>query len=94
MPVLFWSEMVQQWVGYTAPTFPLSDQIPAIIGTVIFFYGACRSFAAVSAKSGPCARPDAAHRHGYHPWFVASIANLSAERFRAQFRGVALTDPT
>jgi len=39
VPVLFWSEMVQEWLGYTAPSFPLSDRIPAILGTIVFAYG-------------------------------------------------------
>jgi Cu2+-exporting ATPase len=39
IPVLVWSEMIQDWVGYTAPSFPLSDRIPAILGTIVFVYG-------------------------------------------------------
>jgi Cu2+-exporting ATPase len=39
IPVLLWSEMVQEWLGFTAPTFPLSDRIPAILGTIVFIYG-------------------------------------------------------
>jgi P-type Cu2+ transporter len=39
IPVLFWSEMIQDWLGYTAPTFVLSDRIPAILGTIVFIYG-------------------------------------------------------
>jgi Cu2+-exporting ATPase len=39
IPVLVWSEMVQEWLGYTAPSFPFSVRIPAILGTVIFVYG-------------------------------------------------------
>jgi P-type Cu2+ transporter len=39
VPILFWSEMVQEWFGYTAPGFPLSARIPAIFGTIVFFYG-------------------------------------------------------
>jgi Cu2+-exporting ATPase len=39
VPVLFWSTDVQRWFGYTAPSFPGSRFIPAILGTVIFFYG-------------------------------------------------------
>ena len=39
VPVLFWSEMIQGWFGYTAPSFPLSARIPAIFGTVVFLYG-------------------------------------------------------
>ena len=39
IPVLVWSEMVQDWLGFSAPTFPLSDRIPAILGTIVFLYG-------------------------------------------------------
>ena len=39
IPVVFWSEMIQEWFGYTAPTFPGSDWIPAVLGIVIFIYG-------------------------------------------------------
>jgi Cu2+-exporting ATPase len=39
LPILFWSETVQGWFDYTAPTFPLSDRIPAIFGTIVFVYG-------------------------------------------------------
>ena len=39
LPVVFWSSEVQHWLGYTAPTFPGSRFIPAILGTVIFVYG-------------------------------------------------------
>ena len=38
-PVLFWSTDVQHWFGYTAPSFPGSGFIPAILGTVVFVYG-------------------------------------------------------
>jgi Cu2+-exporting ATPase len=39
IPVVIWSAEVQHWLGYTAPTFPGSSWIPAILGTVIFVYG-------------------------------------------------------
>jgi Cu2+-exporting ATPase len=39
IPVLIWSEEVQMWLGYTAPTFPGSGWIPAVLGTVVFGYG-------------------------------------------------------
>jgi Cu2+-exporting ATPase len=39
LPVLFWSEMIQEWFGYAAPEFPGSDLIPAVFGTVVFVYG-------------------------------------------------------
>jgi Cu2+-exporting ATPase len=39
IPVVFWSRDVQHWFGYTAPSFPGSKFIPAILGTVVFLYG-------------------------------------------------------
>jgi Cu2+-exporting ATPase len=39
IPVIFWSANVQHWLGYTAPSFPGSKFIPAILGTVVFVYG-------------------------------------------------------
>src|SRR5271167_198132 len=39
IPVVFWSSDVQHWLGYTAPSFPGSRFIPAILGTVVFVYG-------------------------------------------------------
>ena len=39
IPVLIFSETIQELFGYTAPTFPGSEWIPAILGTIIFFYG-------------------------------------------------------
>jgi Cu2+-exporting ATPase len=39
IPVVIWSEEVQMWLGYTAPTFPASDWIPPILGTIVFAYG-------------------------------------------------------
>src|SRR6266481_3178349 len=39
IPVVFWSTDVQHWLGYTAPTFPGSNFIPPILGTVVFVYG-------------------------------------------------------
>jgi Cu2+-exporting ATPase len=39
LPVLVWSPDLQMWLGYTAPTFPGSELIPAILGTAVFLYG-------------------------------------------------------
>jgi P-type Cu2+ transporter len=39
LPVVFYSEMIQEWFGYTAPAFPGSDWIAPVLGTVIFVYG-------------------------------------------------------
>ena len=39
IPVVFWSGDVQHWLGYTAPSFRGSHLIPAILGTLVFFYG-------------------------------------------------------
>jgi Cu2+-exporting ATPase len=39
LPVLVWSADLQQWLGYTAPTFPGSNLIPPVLGTIVFLYG-------------------------------------------------------
>src|SRR6266705_1324186 len=39
IPVVFWSPDVQHWLDYTAPSFPGSKFIPAVLGTVVFLYG-------------------------------------------------------
>jgi Cu2+-exporting ATPase len=39
IPVIFFSEMVQELLGYRAPEFPGSTWIPPVLGTVIFVYG-------------------------------------------------------
>jgi Cu2+-exporting ATPase len=39
LPVVFFNEMIQEWLGYTAPAFLGSDWLAPVLGTVIFFYG-------------------------------------------------------
>ncbi|MEP6808185.1 MAG: HAD-IC family P-type ATPase, partial [Chloroflexota bacterium] len=39
LPVVIWSKDPQGWLGYQAPTFPGSELIPAIVGTIVFLYG-------------------------------------------------------
>ncbi len=39
IPVLFWSEAVQGWFGYTAPEFVGSALIVPVLASVVFFYG-------------------------------------------------------
>ncbi len=39
LPVVAWSREVQHWLGYTVPTFPTSQYIPAFLGTIVFLYG-------------------------------------------------------
>ncbi len=39
VPVVYFSEMVQEWFGYTAPEFTGSEWIAPLLGTVIFVYG-------------------------------------------------------
>ncbi len=39
LPVVFWSDHIEDLLGYQAPVFPGSDWIPPILGTVVFFYG-------------------------------------------------------
>jgi len=39
IPVVLYSEMVQEWLRYSMPEFPGSDWIAPVLGTFIFFYG-------------------------------------------------------
>ena len=39
IPVVVYSDTVQDWFGYTAPSFPGSELIPPVLGTVVFLYG-------------------------------------------------------
>jgi len=39
IPVVIWSQEVQDWVGYVAPLFPGSTYVPAVLGAAIFAYG-------------------------------------------------------
>ena len=39
IPVLLYSETIQQLLNFSMPAFPGSQWLPAVFGTVIFFYG-------------------------------------------------------
>jgi Cu2+-exporting ATPase len=39
LPVLLYSEMVQEWLGYSAPAFPGDSLVAPILGTVVYVYG-------------------------------------------------------
>ena len=39
IPALIWSPDIGAWFGYTAPAFPGSEYLPAVLGTVVFLYG-------------------------------------------------------
>jgi P-type Cu2+ transporter len=39
IPVLVYSEMLQMWLGYTAPAFPGSGWIGPVFAVIVFFYG-------------------------------------------------------
>jgi Cu2+-exporting ATPase len=39
IPIIFYSPMIQEWFGYTAPAFPGSEWVGPALGTVIFIYG-------------------------------------------------------
>ncbi len=39
IPVLIYSDMIQEWFGFSSPEFPGSDGIAPLLGTVIFIYG-------------------------------------------------------
>jgi P-type Cu2+ transporter len=39
VPVVAYSEMVQEWLGFTPPQFPGSQWVAPVLGTVVFAYG-------------------------------------------------------
>jgi P-type Cu2+ transporter len=39
LPVIVYSEMVQEWLGFTPPQFPGSQWVAPVLGTVVFLYG-------------------------------------------------------
>lgn len=39
IPVVLYSHMVQEWLGFSMPMFPGSQWMPFVLGTIIFFYG-------------------------------------------------------
>ena len=39
IPTLVWSEMIQEWLGFTAPSFPGSPYIAPVFGTAVYLYG-------------------------------------------------------
>jgi Cu2+-exporting ATPase len=39
IPVLAYSEMIQQWLNFTPPSFPGSQYVPFVFSSIIFFYG-------------------------------------------------------
>ena len=38
IPTLLYSEMIQGWLGFSAPKFPGSEYVPLIFGTALFLY--------------------------------------------------------
>jgi P-type Cu2+ transporter len=39
IPVIVLSPDIEEWFGYTIPTIPGIEYVPAVLGTIIFFYG-------------------------------------------------------
>ena len=39
IPTLVWSDMIQEWFGFEAPTFPGSQYIAPVFGTAVYLYG-------------------------------------------------------
>jgi Cu2+-exporting ATPase len=39
VPVILYSEMVQEWLRFTPPQFPGSEWVAPVLGTVVFLYG-------------------------------------------------------
>lgn len=39
IPTLVWSPMLQEWLSFSAPAFPMAEHIPTLFGTAVFAYG-------------------------------------------------------
>jgi P-type Cu2+ transporter len=39
VPIVAFSEMVQEWLGFSPPSFPGDGLVAPVLGTVLFFYG-------------------------------------------------------
>ncbi|MGE0705261.1 MAG: heavy metal translocating P-type ATPase, partial [Vicinamibacterales bacterium] len=39
IPTLVWSEMIQQWLNFDAPSFPGAAYISPLFGTAVYLYG-------------------------------------------------------
>src|ERR687897_675961 len=39
IPIVIYSEMVQEWLGFTPPQFPGSQWVAPVLGAVVFLYG-------------------------------------------------------
>src|SRR5438270_5658271 len=39
IPIVVFSDMVQQWFGYSLPSFPGDDLVAPVLGTAVFVYG-------------------------------------------------------
>ena len=39
IPIMAYSHMIQMWFGFSAPSFPGSQWLAAVLGTIVFFYG-------------------------------------------------------
>jgi P-type Cu2+ transporter len=39
IPVVFYAELPQELLGYTAPAFPGSEYLPLVLASVVYFYG-------------------------------------------------------
>ena len=39
LPVVVYSDMIQDWFGFTAPQFPGDGLVAPVLGTVVFLYG-------------------------------------------------------
>jgi Cu2+-exporting ATPase len=39
IPVILYSEMVQEWLRFTPPQFPGSEWVAPVLGTIVFLYG-------------------------------------------------------
>ena len=83
VPVVFHSHMIQEWFGYTAPSFAGSELTGPVLGTVISFDGGWRFFAGAvqEARAGQPGMMDARA--------VLSVIDVSHASYRKMMQNLA-----
>ena len=75
VPVLLFSEMIQDWLGFTMPSFPGDDLVAPIFGTAVFLYGGLVFLQGGLQEHGAAAGHDALDRARVDVAFAASGAS-------------------
>ena len=68
--------MVQDWFGYSAPSFPGDGLVAPVLGTLVYLYGGW-VLRAPPTRSAAAARDDAVDRDGDHSRVRRELGHLA-----------------